>query len=40
MMEANEETVLFHRDDPETVLEDPGAKIEKAWVLELIKKPS
>ncbi|WP_295549472.1 N-acetylmuramoyl-L-alanine amidase [uncultured Pseudacidovorax sp.] len=30
------DTVLFHRDDPQTTKKCPGRKVEKAWVLELI----
>lgn len=37
-LEANEKTVLFHRDDPKTSKDCPGAQITKQWVLSLINK--
>ena len=41
---ANDKTVLFHRDDPKTTKTCPGGKVQKTWVLDLIKnsggKPS
>lgn len=33
---ANENTVLFHRDDPQTSKSCPGTKVKKDWVLGLI----
>jgi hypothetical protein len=33
---ANEETVLFHRDDPSTNKTCPGRKVDKDWFLSLI----
>lgn len=32
----NENTILFHRDDPETKKSCPGTKVLKPWVLDLI----
>ena len=37
-LEANEKTVLFHRDDPKTSKDCPGSQITKQWVLSLINK--
>ena len=34
---ANDKTVLFHRDDPKTTKTCPGGKVQKTWVLDLIK---
>ena len=34
---ANNKTVLFHRDDPKTTKTCPGGKVQKTWVLDLIK---
>ena len=36
-LEANDKTVLFHRDDPKTSKTCPGGKVAKTWVLDLIK---
>lgn len=33
---ANEKTVLFHRDDPKTSKDCPGAMVHKDWILDLI----
>lgn len=33
------ETVLFHRDDPNTGKSCPGRKVEKNWLLQLIAAP-
>ena len=33
---VNEQTVLFHRDDPKTSKTCPGRKVTKQWVLDLI----
>lgn len=35
---ANEQTVLFHREDPTAFKTCPGTKLDKPWVLDLIKK--
>jgi len=37
-LEPNEDTVLFHRDDPETCGTCPGTLVEKEWVIDLVKK--
>jgi hypothetical protein len=37
---VNEKTVLFHRDDPRTSKDCPGAQITKDWVISLIKSSS
>lgn len=37
-LEANEKTVLFHRDDPKTSKDCPGAQITKQWILSLINR--
>lgn len=37
---ANEQTVLFHRDDPKTKKQCPGSSIRKSWVLNLIEPAS
>ena len=34
---VNDKTVLFHRDDPKTTKTCPGGKIQKTWVIDLIK---
>ncbi|MFZ5450457.1 MAG: peptidoglycan recognition family protein [Thermodesulfobacteriota bacterium] len=39
-LEADEETILFHRDDPKTDKTCPGTKVTKDWVLELIAAPT
>lgn len=40
-LEANEKTVLFHRDDPKTSKDCPGSQITKQWILDLInQKPT
>jgi len=39
-LDANEETILFHRDDPTTKKSCPGAKVKKDWVLGLIARPT
>lgn len=36
-LEASQLTVKFHRDDPKTTKTCPGKKVEKFWVLELMK---
>jgi hypothetical protein len=36
-LEPNFNTVLFHRDDPTTTKTCPGTKVQKSWVLELIR---
>jgi hypothetical protein len=36
-LEPNYSTVLFHRDDPKTTKTCPGSRIQKSWVLELIR---
>jgi hypothetical protein len=36
-LEANAMTVHFHRDDPKTTKTCPGKKVEKQWVLDLIR---
>lgn len=36
-LEANEKTILFHRDDPKTRKSCPGDKVEKAWVISLVR---
>jgi hypothetical protein len=33
----NDKTLLFHRDDPKTTKTCPGGKINKNWVINLIK---
>lgn len=33
-------TVLFHREDPKTSKSCPGTRVQKDWVLSLIKKPT
>lgn len=33
---ANEQTVLFHRDDPTTRKSCPGNKVQKQWLLKMI----
>jgi hypothetical protein len=38
-LDPSEDTVLFHRDDPETAKDCPGDQVKKDWVLSLIKKP-
>jgi len=38
-LEANDKTVLFHRDDPLTTKSCPGSKVQKDWVLGLIGRP-
>lgn len=37
-VEANSQTVHFHRDDPKTSKTCPGTKVKKDWVLDLIKE--
>ncbi len=37
-LEPNEDTVLFHRDDPTTSKTCPGTLVKKDWILNLIKK--
>ncbi|RYD74649.1 MAG: N-acetylmuramoyl-L-alanine amidase [Verrucomicrobiaceae bacterium] len=39
-LEATEQTVLFHRDDPKTSKSCPGRKVTKEWVLRLIREAS
>ena len=39
-IEANEETILFHREDPKTDKTCPGTKVKKDWVLSLIATPA
>jgi hypothetical protein len=34
---VNEETVLFHRDDPRTTKTCPGVKVRKDWFLSLVR---
>lgn len=34
---VNDKTVLFHRDDPRTTKTCPGTKVQKPWVIDLIK---
>lgn len=34
-IEANEETILFHRQEPDAHKTCPGTKVEKGWVLDL-----
>ena len=36
-LEPNYNTVMFHRDDPKTSKSCPGTKVQKPWVLELIR---
>jgi N-acetylmuramoyl-L-alanine amidase len=36
-LEINVMNVNFHRDDPKTTKTCPGSKVEKSWVLELIR---
>lgn len=36
-LEPNYNTVLFHRDDPKTSKSCPGTKVQKPWVLDLIR---
>lgn len=36
-LEPNYNTVLFHRDDPKTTKTCPGNKVQKQWVLDLIR---
>lgn len=38
-LDATENTVLFHRDDPMTRKSCPGTKVKKNWILELIATP-
>jgi hypothetical protein len=38
-IEANEETILFHREEPDAHKSCPGTKVKKDWVLALIKTP-
>lgn len=35
---VNEQTVLFHREDPTAFKTCPGTKLDKPWVIDLIKK--
>jgi len=35
-----EKTILFHREDPKTSKTCPGTKVNKTWVLDLIKQTS
>jgi hypothetical protein len=37
---VNDKTVLFHRDDPKTTKTCPGGKVQKTWILDLIKNSS
>ena len=37
---VNEKTVLFHRDDPRTTKTCPGVKVQKPWIIDLIKNSS
>lgn len=36
-LDSNYSTVLFHRDDPTTKKTCPGTRVQKPWVLDLIK---
>jgi hypothetical protein len=36
-LEPNYNTVLFHRDDPRTTKTCPGNRVQKRWVLDLIR---
>jgi hypothetical protein len=38
-LDANDDTVLFHRDDPTTRKSCPGRKVKKDWLLSLISQP-
>lgn len=38
-LEADADTVFFHRDDPQTTKRCPGAKVKKDWVLGLNAAP-
>jgi hypothetical protein len=38
-LDANKDTILFHRDDPKTTKSCPGTKVKKDWVLTLINTP-
>lgn len=38
-LSATEDTVLFHRDDPQTTKKCPGKRVNKEWVLGLIGDP-
>lgn len=37
-LEPNYNTVLFHRDDPKTSKSCPGRRVQKPWVLNLIRE--
>lgn len=39
-LEPTRSTVLFHRDDPSTKKSCPGTRVEKAWLMDLIKSTS
>jgi hypothetical protein len=39
-LEANLQTVLFHRDDPRTTKTCPGSLVQKNWVIDLINASS
>lgn len=39
-LEANEETILFHREEPNAHKTCPGTKVKKDWVLGLIAAPA
>ena len=36
--EANEKTILFHRDDPRTSKSCPGTRIKKDWFIALVRE--
>lgn len=36
-LKPNTKTVLFHRDDPKTSKTCPGKKVQKDWILEMVK---
>lgn len=35
---VNDKTVLFHRDDPKTSKDCPGAQISKEWILKMVQE--
>ncbi len=38
-LESSAQTVLFHRDDPRSDKTCPGKRVNKDWVLQLIREP-